>query len=179
MLNLPKLTLVTGGAASGKSKYSEGLIGACGLSKIYLATAQIWDVEMAQKVKDHQKMREGNWKTVETGLDLAAAIGAQTDAHAVLIDCLTMWITAKMMAEESATGAAENVLRAILARAGPTVVVTNEVGQGVVPDTPMGRAFRNEQGRLNQRFAAQAQSVVAVMSGLPLALKGPLPEVQV
>lgn len=175
MLNLPQLTLVTGGAASGKSQYAEQLIGASGLPKIYLATAQIWDDEMAKKVEDHRKSRGESWQTVETGPDLAAAIAAQAQGHALLVDCLTMWITAKMMLEASATDAVESVLDAIAKRAGPTVVVTNEVGQGIVPDTAMGRAFRNEQGRLNQRFAATADSVIAVMSGLPFALKGPLP----
>lgn len=177
MLKLPKLTLVTGGAASGKSQYSESLIRACRLDKIYLATAQIWDDEMKGKVEKHVETRGANWLTVETGTDLARAITAQDRNAAMLVDCLTMWITAKMMADEPALPEVDNVISAIQSRTGPTVVVTNEVGQGVVPDTAMGRAFRNEQGRINQQFGAQAQTVIAVMSGLPLALKGDLPQV--
>jgi adenosylcobinamide kinase/adenosylcobinamide-phosphate guanylyltransferase len=177
VLILPKLTLITGGAASGKSLYAEQLVVGTGLPKIYFATAQIWDDEMMQKVRLHQEMRGDGWKTIETGPDLAAAISAAPPDEAVLIDCATMWLTALIMAERQPEDEIPAVLDAIQSRLGPTVIVTNEVGQGIVPDTAMGRSFRNTQGRFNQRVAQRADSVIAVMSGLPLALKGPLPEV--
>lgn len=176
MLILPKLTLVTGGAASGKSLYAERLVRETGLLKNYFATAQIWDDEMADKVRAHRESRGPGWETVEPGIDLAAAIRSAPAEAAVLIDCATMWLTAVLMADADPEDRVPEVLEAMAERDGPIVLVTNEVGQGVVPDTPMGRAFRNIQGRFNQRAAAQADSVIAVMSGLPLALKGPLPE---
>lgn len=177
MLILPKLTLVTGGAASGKSLYAERLVSETGLQKIYCATAQIWDEEMAQKVRAHRESRGEGWVTIEPGTDLATAVAAAPVEAAVLIDCATMWLTALMMAEADPEEAIPGTLEAMAARQGPIVLVTNEVGQGIVPDTVMGRAFRNIQGRFNQRAAAQANSVIAVMSGLPFALKGPLPQV--
>lgn len=131
---------------------------------------------MAQKVRAHREGRGEGWDTVEPGTDLAAAIRAAPAGAAVLIDCATMWLTAMMMADADPEETVPGTLQAMAARDGPIVLVTNEVGQGIVPDTSMGRAFRNIQGRFNQRAAAQADSVIAVMSGLPLALKGPLPQ---
>ena len=178
MLILPKLTLVTGGAASGKSHYAERLIVNSGLPKKYFATAQIWDDEMAEKVRAHRdSRRDDGWETVETGTDLANTINQATTNEAILIDCATMWLTAVMMAEGDADREVPRVLEALDNCPAPVVIVTNEVGQGIVPDTSMGRAFRNLQGRFNQAAAAQADSVIAVMSGLPFALKGTLPEV--
>jgi len=178
MLILPKLTLVTGGAASGKSHYAERLIISTGLPKKYFATAQIWDDEMAQKVRAHRESRtDDGWNTIETGTDLAATINQATIGEAILIDCATMWLTAVMMAEGDHAKEVPRVLKALEKCAAPVVMVTNEVGQGIVPDTSMGRTFRNLQGRFNQAAAAQADSVIAVMSGLPFALKGMLPEV--
>lgn len=176
MLILPKLTLVTGGAASGKSLWAERLVTESGLPKIYFATAQIWDEEMAQKVRAHRESRGEGWETVEPGTDLAAAIRRAPAGAAVLIDCATMWLTGLMMADADPEEIVPETLQALAARDGPVVMVTNEVGQGIVPDTSMGRAFRNIQGRFNQRAAAQAESVIAVMCGLPLALKGALPQ---
>ena len=178
MLILPKLTLVTGGAASGKSNYAERLIANSGLPKKYFATSQIWDDEIAEKVRAHRTSRAGDgWDTVETGTDLVTAIRATAPGEAVLIDCATMWLTAIMMADGDPADEVPRVLGALRESPSPFVIVTNEVGQGIVPDTSMGRAFRNIQGRFNQAAARQADSVIAVMSGLPFALKGTLPEV--
>ena len=178
MLILPKLTLVTGGAASGKSHYAERLIASSGLPKKYFATSQIWDDEMAEKVRAHRtSSADDGWDTVETGTDLTAAINTVSPGEAVLIDCATMWLTAIMMADGDTAKEVTQVLKALSQSPAPFVIVTNEVGQGIVPDTSMGRAFRNIQGRFNQAAARQADSVIAVMSGLPFALKGTLPEV--
>jgi adenosylcobinamide kinase/adenosylcobinamide-phosphate guanylyltransferase len=176
MLKLPPVSLVTGGAASGKSQYSERLAIASGRPRIYLATAQIWDEEMRDKAVAHRAARGPEWTTIETGADLAPALVTCGAESVVLIDCLTMWLTAVMMAEKNIDAEVDALLDALRTCPAPVIAVTNEVGQGIVPDTPLGRRFRNVQGRLNQRVAAAAGSVIAVMSGLPLPLKGPLPE---
>lgn len=177
MLILPELTLVTGGAASGKSAYSERLVRASGLQKFYFATAQIWDDEMAKKAKSHQRSRGDDWETVETGTDLAQALREAPSGKVILIDCITMWLTAHLMAEADLETATADLQDALVACPSSVVAVTNEIGQGVVPDTKMGRLFRNAHGRANQSLARQASSVIAVMSGLPFPLKGSLPKV--
>ena len=114
MLILPKLTLVTGGAASGKSHYAERLIASSGLPKKYFATSQIWDDEMAEKVRAHRtSSADDGWDTVETGTDLTAAINTVSPGEAVLIDCATMWLTAIMMADGDTAKEVTQVLKAL------------------------------------------------------------------
>jgi adenosylcobinamide kinase / adenosylcobinamide-phosphate guanylyltransferase len=178
---LPRLTLILGGAASGKSGYAEGLVTGSGLRPVYVATAEVRDAEMAAKVARHREMRRGGgWRTVEEPLDMGRALAGVTADEAVLVDCATLWLTNVMLAEpaldEAAMGLAEAALFAAFeACPAPVVIVSNEVGAGIVPDNALARRFRNAQGALNQRLAAQAGLVVAVMAGLPLALKGGLP----
>jgi adenosylcobinamide kinase / adenosylcobinamide-phosphate guanylyltransferase len=171
MNTLPKLTLVLGGAASGKSAYAEGLITGSGLQKVYLATAQVFDDEMAAKVARHQKMRGEGWITVEEPRDLGAVLSQATTGQAVLLDCATLWLTNVLLAEADIPAACEELLHGLAQCAAPVVVVSNEVGQGIVPDNALARRFRNAQGALNQAIAAQADSVIVVMAGLPLVLK--------
>jgi adenosylcobinamide kinase/adenosylcobinamide-phosphate guanylyltransferase len=173
---LPSLSLVLGGAASGKSTFAEGLILATGRAPLYIATAQAWDAEMTAKIATHRAARAAQgWTTLEEPLDLPAALSRATDADAVLIDCATLWLT-NLMLSDADLAQAEAALAAALARCpAPVVIVSNEVGQGIVPDNALARRFRNAQGGLNRRIAAQAGLVVAVMAGLPLVLKGALP----
>lgn len=168
---LPPLTLVTGGAASGKSRLAEARVLRCGLAPVYIATAQAWDDEMRAKIARHRARRSG-WREIETPIDLPGALTSLTGGEAALVDCLTLWLTNLMLDDLDVEGAEDALCAALAGCAAPVVCVTNEVGQGIVPDSALGRRFRDAQGQLNQRIAARADSVVAVMAGLPLVLKG-------
>jgi adenosylcobinamide kinase / adenosylcobinamide-phosphate guanylyltransferase len=169
----PRLTLVLGGMRSGKSRHAESLITASASPPwIYIATAQALDAEMTERIAHHRARRGAEWRTVEAPHDLAGAIGNAPPDAAVLVDCLTLWLTNCMLAEvdiEADTAALE---KALAQRRGPTVMVSNEVGSGVVPDNALARRFADLQGRLNQRIAARADRVVLVVAGLPLIVKG-------
>ncbi|HSG55033.1 bifunctional adenosylcobinamide kinase/adenosylcobinamide-phosphate guanylyltransferase [Seohaeicola saemankumensis] len=172
---LPKLTLVLGGAASGKSAFAERLVLDSGLAPVYLATAQAWDEEMRGKIARHRNARGAGWLTHEAPLDLAPALTAARPDQAVLLDCATLWLTNQMLADHDLAAQETALLAALDACAAPVVVVSNEIGMSVVPENALARRFRQAQGELNQRLAAQAPLVVAVMAGLPLVLKGTLP----
>ena len=176
MKKLQRLTFVLGGAASGKSAYAEALAIATELPRTYIATAQPFDDEMRAKIARHQADRGPDWITIEAPLALPEALGRISPGGVVLLDCVTLWLGNLMLREDGGEEAAVDGFLAALERApGPLIVVSNEVGHGVVPTSAMGRRFRSLQGGLNQRIAARADRVVAVMSGLPLALKGELP----
>jgi adenosylcobinamide kinase/adenosylcobinamide-phosphate guanylyltransferase len=170
--SLPHLTLVIGGAASGKSSEAERLVVESGLARTYVATAQIFDDEMRAKVAAHLDMRGADWTTVEEPLDLAPVLAAARMGEVVLIDCATLWLTNHILADNEVEAAADALLAALDRCAAPVVIVSNEVGAGIVPENALARRFRNAQGRLNQRIAAQADRVITVIAGLPLVLKG-------
>ncbi|MDT8327962.1 MAG: bifunctional adenosylcobinamide kinase/adenosylcobinamide-phosphate guanylyltransferase [Roseovarius sp.] len=174
MLDLPKLTLVLGGAASGKSVFAEGLVVQSGRARVYLATAQTFDDEMRDKVARHQAMRGDGWRSIEAPLDLVPALAGARADEAVLLDCATMWLSNHMLAETDLAKAEATLIRALTKCAAPVVVVSNEVGLSVVPENALARRFREAQGRLNQRLAAEAGLVVNVIAGLPQVLKGTL-----
>ncbi|KAA9010458.1 bifunctional adenosylcobinamide kinase/adenosylcobinamide-phosphate guanylyltransferase [Histidinibacterium aquaticum] len=174
-MTLQRLTLVLGGAASGKSSFAEKLVTESGGAPIYVATAQAFDAEMAEKIAAHRESRGDGWMTVEAPRDLAAALSEVEPGSVVLLDCATMWLTNRLLADAPLDTAGEELLGAVAGCRAPVVVVSNEVGQGIVPEHAMSRAFREAQGRLNQQVAADADLVVAVMAGLPLVLKGSLP----
>lgn len=167
---LPSITLVLGGARSGKSRHAEGLLAACPGPWLYVATAEIRDEEMRARVDAHRARRGESWITREVPLALADCL-AESDRPA-LVDCLTLWLTNLMLAEQDIEAAAGALLAALDARPAPTVLVANEVGLGIVPDNALARRFRDEAGRLNQRLAAAADYVVFLAAGLPLVLKG-------
>lgn len=173
---LAPTTLVLGGARSGKSSHAEGLIdaavGAAEVTPVYLATAEAGDTEMTARIARHRERRGGRWRTVEAPLDLAAALTEEnTRANPVLVDCLTLWLANLMAAGRDPEAETEGLVAALDARAAPAVLVSNEVGLGIVPDNALARAFRDAAGRLNQRIAARAQCVIFVAAGLPLVLK--------
>jgi len=170
-MDLAGLTLVIGGAASGKSRIAEEMIKASGRPKIYVATAQIFDDEMAEKVRAHRRQRGADWTTHEAPLDLPAALATVQGDQAILIDCLTLWLTNHILAESDIDAETKKLFAAIDACPAPIVLVTNETGGGIVPENALARRFRNAQGRLNQAVAAKAERVVAVMAGIPLTLK--------
>ncbi len=172
---LPRLTLVTGGARSGKSRWAEGLARRSGLARRYIATAQAWDDEMAARIARHRTDRGTDWDTVEAPLDLCAALAAAPPGSVTLVDCLTLWLTNHMLADHDLAAETAALAGTLAAMTAPVILVTNEVGWGIVPDNALARAFRDAQGRLNQQLAAESDLAVAVLAGLPLALKGTLP----
>lgn len=171
---LPQLSVVTGGARSGKSGFAERLARLGAAPHHYIATAEAWDDEMRARIARHRTDRGADWHTVEAPRDLAAALGAVPQGT-VLVDCATLWLSNTLLADADVERECTALLAALAACRVPVVVVTNEVGWGIVPDNALARVFRDAQGRLNQRMAAQAGLVVAVMAGLPLVLKGALP----
>jgi adenosylcobinamide kinase / adenosylcobinamide-phosphate guanylyltransferase len=165
-------TLVLGGARSGKSRRAEALALSTGLEPVYLATAQALDDEMRQRIAEHRARRGPGWRTVEEPIELGSAITAASRRESVvLVDCLTLWLSNVMLAGRDAAEAESLLLDSVRAAPGPLVLVSNEVGLGLVPETPLGRAFRDAQGRLNQAVAALATRVELVAAGLPLILK--------
>lgn len=172
---LPRLTLVTGGARSGKSRLAEALVTGSGLTRRYIATAQAWDDEMRERIAQHRADRGAGWITVEAPLALTAALAEAGPDEVVLVDCATLWLTNHLLAEHDLDAEGAALLAACAACLAPVVVVSNEVGWGIVPDNALARRFRDAQGRLNQRIAAEAGLVVGVMAGLPMVLKGAMP----
>ena len=173
MSNVAKVTLVLGGARSGKSRYAESLIAALPPPWIYIATAQSGDDEMAARIKSHRERRDARWRTIEAPRHLAQALTSCGDGP-VLVDCLTLWLSNLMLADANIDAETVQLENALIAANGPVVLVANEVGAGIVPSYPLGRRFRDLQGMLNQRMAARAERVILMVAGLPLALKGTL-----
>jgi adenosyl cobinamide kinase/adenosyl cobinamide phosphate guanylyltransferase len=166
-----RLTLVLGGAGSGKSRYAESLVMAQPAPWLYVATAEARDSEMAARVAVHQGRRGPSWTTVETPRDIAGALAANANTPA-LVDCLTLWLSNVLLADADVDAEIEHLDGALARAAAPIVLVANEVGSGIVPDNALGRRFRDLQGLLNQRIAARADRVFLVVAGLPLTLKG-------
>lgn len=173
---LPPLSLVIGGAAAGKSRHAEALATATGRARVYIATAQAFDAEMAEKIARHRAGRGPHWRTLEEPLEPWRALGSCGSGEVALLDCATLWLSNVMLAERDREAEAHRLEAALAACPCPVIVVSNEVGQGIVPATPLGRAFREAQGRLNQRLAARAGLVVQMVAGIPRALRGSLPE---
>lgn len=171
MSSLPPLTLVLGGARSGKSLYAENLL-AGEAHPVYLATGQAFDAEMAERIRLHRDRRPAPWSTVEEPLELATALEAEArPGRALLVDCLTLWISNLLLASRDVDAAADGLTAALNGLACPVVFVASEVGLGIVPDNALARAFRDHAGRLNQIIAARCQKVAFVAAGLPLILK--------
>lgn len=166
-----RMTLVLGGARSGKSRYAEALIEACPSPWTYLATAQAFDDEMRARIALHRSRRPAGWTTRDVPIDLAAAVAAARGP--VLVDCLTLWLTNLILSEADLPAACSALVEACAAAHGPLVLVGNEVGLGIVPDNPLARRFRDEAGRLHQQLAAAADRVVLMVAGLPLTVKPP------
>lgn len=166
-------TLVLGGARSGKSTYAERIVLSGGGPAIYVATGQAGDAEMAERIATHRDRRGGQWTTVEEPLALAETLRLRADGPPILVDCLTLWLSNLMGAELDPEPATRELCAVLSTLRSPVVLVSNEVGLGLVPDTSLGRRFRDAQGRLNQAIGAVVPSVVFVAAGLPLHLKSP------
>ena len=165
------VTLILGGARSGKSRYAERLIELEPAPWIYLATAEARDDEMKRRITEHRARRDRRWQTIEAPHDLAGALAALLPRSAVLIDCLTLWLSNRLLADADIDREIEGLERALASHDGAVVAVSNDVGSGIVPDNALARRFRDLQGVLNQRIAAKASRVVLMVAGLPLAVK--------
>lgn len=164
--------LVLGGARSGKSRYAQQRVEACAGRLAYIATAQALDAEMADRIARHRADRDARWHTIEAPLDLAGALARAGETHAaILIDCLTLWLSNLLLADRDPQHEGVALAEAVAACPVPVVLVANEVGLGIVPDNALARRFRDEAGWLNQRLAAMADEVVFVVAGLPMVLK--------
>jgi adenosylcobinamide kinase/adenosylcobinamide-phosphate guanylyltransferase len=163
-------TLFLGGARSGKSRLAQAAAEACDGPLIYIGTAEAGDDEMAERIARHRADRGARWMTVECPIALADAITARAD-RAVLVDCLTLWLSNLMLGGHDLERHRRALIDAIVDRRAPLFLVSNEVGLGLVPETPLGRAFRDAAGRLNQDVAAATSEVIFVAAGLPLRMK--------
>jgi adenosylcobinamide kinase / adenosylcobinamide-phosphate guanylyltransferase len=168
----PALTLVLGGARSGKSRYAERLVLGSGLPPVYVATAEALDAEMVARIAEHRARRSATWRTVEEPLDLVESLHRECfPGQAVLVDCLTLWLTNLMVAQRPVRTEMARLIELLPGLPGSLVLVSNEVGLGVVPADAMARAFIDHAGWLHQRIAEQADDVVFMAAGLPLHLK--------
>ncbi len=176
------LTLVTGGARSGKSTWAEKLAAQSELAVIYLATGQAFDQEMAERIAIHQRRRPPHWQTVAEPLELVTVLEAHPRSL-VLLDCLSLWVSNQFLTadpeskqelldcQQRILSQCDRLISRLHSRPDPTIIVTNEVGMGLVPDNPLGRYFRDTLGWVNQRVAQAADQVFACFAGIPLKLK--------
>ena len=160
------VTFILGGARSGKSRHAEALVQACPPPWRYVATAQAFDSEMTERIATHRARRPAGWETMEAALDLPGALACEAPA---LVDCLTLWLSNLLLAEREPDWPA--LLRALEARSQPTVLVSNEVGLGIVPDNALARRFRAAAGVLHAQVAARADRVLLMVAGLPMVVK--------
>ncbi len=169
----PRTLLVLGGARSGKSRHAQALAEAMTPTGCFIATAQAWDDEMRDRIARHQADRDERWTTVEAPMALPEAVAEHSQADRVLlVDCLTLWLTNLLLGEADLTAAGDALVAALAHAPGPVVLVSNEVGFGIVPDNALARRFRDAQGTLNQRLARVCDATDLVVAGLPLRLSG-------
>lgn len=168
---LAPVTLILGGARSGKSRFAENLVAGSGLRPVLIATAEAGDEEMAARIAAHRARRGPGWTAVEEPLELAGALAAVAAGEAALVDCLTLWLANLMAAGRDVDAARRELAAALPGLAAPAVLVSNEVGQGIVPDNALARHFRDAAGLLHQDVAAAADRVWFVVAGLPQRLK--------
>lgn len=164
--------LVLGGARSGKSRYAESLAEEGAASRVYIATAEARDEEMAARIEAHQRRRGADWQLREAPLNLPEALrDCDGPGGFVLVDCVTLWLTNLLLAEEDTDAAVAELLDVLSQTTGTVVLVSNEVGLGIVPDNALARRFRDVAGAANQRIAKAADRVVLVTAGLPMTIK--------
>lgn len=159
---------------SGKSRFAERLVETSGLEPVYVATGQAFDTEMEQRIEEHRERRPSSWRTVDAPLALVEAIAREAaPGRALLVDCLTLWVSNLMLAERDVEAEADRLAATLAARPpGLVVLVSNEVGLSIVPANAMARRFADHAGRLHQMVAEACEEVTLVAAGLPLRLKG-------
>lgn len=172
MLHFDQSLLVLGGARSGKSRYAQAAAEAAGGDLVFIATAQAFDAEMTDRIARHRADRDATWRTVEAPLRLAEAIAAEDRVGVtILVDCLTLWASNLLLADADLDAAPAALVRGIAATRAKLVLVSNEVGQGIVPDNALARRFRDVAGMLHQQIAATVSQVDFVIAGLPQRIK--------
>lgn len=174
-----RLTLILGGVRSGKSAFAQRLALECGAEVLFVATAETGDAEMAARIARHREERPGAWRTIEEPRAVARSLAAAAPPAVVLLDCVTLWVTNLLLAEGSTFESALAELEALLAwyheQAVELIVVSNEVGLGIVPADQVSRTYTDWLGRFNQRLAAEADAVYFMIAGIPVELKRPGP----
>jgi len=172
MNDLPRLSLILGGARSGKSRHAEALAARYERLGVYVATAVAGDAEMAARIAQHQSRRGGGWRTIQEPLGLVQCLRREAASdHVVLVDCLTLWLSNVMAADNDVEAEIQALVSALEGLPGPVILVSNEVGQGIVPINALARRYRDHAGLLHQRLAAIADHVVFVVAGLAQVLK--------
>jgi adenosylcobinamide kinase/adenosylcobinamide-phosphate guanylyltransferase len=172
-LRLPPLTLVLGGASSGKSSFAERMVHQSGLAKVYIATAEMLDGEMSEKIAAHRDRRMGQgWRTIEAPHDTATALMQIEAGEVVLLDCVTFWLTNLMIDDGDWEEELEHLIDILVQMRAPVVLVSNDVSGGGVPENALARAFQRAQGQVNQAVASECDLVVYVRAGIPQLLKG-------
>lgn len=166
-----RLTIVLGGARSGKSRYALDLAMASPPPWAYIATAEALDEEMRTRIAEHRSARGQDWSTIEAPIDLAAGLSSAPASAPAVVDCLTLWLSNLMIGYHEMDAALTSFEGALDRRLAPTILVSNEVGLGVVPETQLGRSFRDRAGILHQRLAAKAERVVLMVAGVPMTVK--------
>jgi len=171
-----RVALILGGARSGKSRYGLGLAARCPAPRLFVATCEPRDAEMEARIAAHQRERGSDWITEEVPLELAATLDAAQDSYGViLVDCLTMWVSNLLLQDGIPKGGiqttCENLVESLQKTATPTILISNEVGWGIVPENPLAREFRDQAGWLHQRLAQVADLVVLMVAGVPLLVK--------
>ncbi|MFC5386435.1 bifunctional adenosylcobinamide kinase/adenosylcobinamide-phosphate guanylyltransferase [Aquamicrobium segne] len=165
------LTFIIGGARSGKSRHGEELVTMLPAPWNYIATAEAFDEEMRERIALHRARRAKGWQTLEAPLDLAGILAAQPQGQPVLVDCLTLWLSNHLLAGHDLEAECARLVDVLARPRGPWFVVSNEVGQGIVPDNAFARQFRDEAGWLNQKVALVADTVLFMVAGLPMKVK--------
>ncbi|WP_372836185.1 bifunctional adenosylcobinamide kinase/adenosylcobinamide-phosphate guanylyltransferase [Puniceibacterium confluentis] len=168
---MPQISLITGGARSGKSRFAEDLVRSWGGQPVYIATAEALDGEMTQRIAAHRTQRGPGWTLIEEPLDLCAALGRSDGQGPRLVDCMTLWLSNLMLQECDVTAALKQLLVTLAAQTSPVVLVTNEVGSGIVPASALGRDYRDRCGWMNQTLGAVADRIELVVCGHPLRVK--------
>lgn len=172
---MPNLTLVLGGAASGKSALAERLAEGSRHQPVYIASAGRGDAEMRAKIRRHRERRGGRWTTIEETVALAAVISQRRPHEVILVECLTMWVMNLMTAGAKIEIEAEKLMTAIDSCPCPAILVSGETGMGIVPENGLARRFNAELGAVNQMAASRADLALLAVAGLPVTLKGKPP----
>jgi adenosylcobinamide kinase/adenosylcobinamide-phosphate guanylyltransferase len=171
-----KVIFITGGCRSGKSRYALDYVNRHFSKKLYLATCEVLDQEMAQRVENHKKMRGPEWQTVEEPLEVVEKVRRYGDeAEVVLLDCITLWLSNLLLKwddDSKVTGEVDRLIETLKKSQASFLIVSNEVGMGIVPADPLSRRFRDLSGTANQRIAEVADTLILMVSGLPIFLKG-------
>lgn len=165
--------LILGGARSGKSRYALELGESLGEDRVFVATAQGFDEGMRERIDRHRADRDSSWRTVEEAVEVWDVIGSECgEGRVVVLDCLTLWLNNLMLEERDVEADIERLVESLEGVDGDVILVSNEIGLGLVPDTDLGREFRDLHGRMNQRVAAVCDRVLFMVAGLPVGVKG-------